>query len=120
MGLVTNNISEISLRSSKDTYSSVAFETARFNCDTCVSYKNLNEFYKNRRSMSKQSLMTISRDPETPVHSQPHHKRIRSESSSVISTAKHNVNKILHRQKRSNPNLPWKKLPKRTKNYFCS
>ena len=129
------NISAISLRSSKDSYKSIITDTAKFKNDNqdkfpfqerCLTEKNQNLNYK-----YKQNFLTLNSDPNLHKVYSPsftHHKRIRSDASnsSVISKAKHNMNKIKSRKDRlrSKENkegiqakITWKKLTKTNKNY---
>mmetsp|Transcript_21818 Transcript_21818/g.19354 ORF Transcript_21818/g.19354 Transcript_21818/m.19354 type:complete len:143 (-) Transcript_21818:18-446(-) len=130
MGLVTNNISAISLRSSKESFKSITVETAKFKNDKMFNLTHAEGCLtdRNGRKEHKHNLMTINSDPnllKSPVFA--HHRRIRSDTSngSVISQAKHNVNQILNRNKRLKRNrasnqgveLSWKKLPKTNKVY---
>ncbi|CAI2368016.1 unnamed protein product [Moneuplotes crassus] len=129
LGFINNNISEISLRSSRDTYNSIAFETAKFQGDPASTLRPSTSVSNNMLGLSKQSLITLSKDLDRgiPVNGEcilnaPQHKRIQSASSSVISTAKHNIMKLQSKSTQKShfgkkSDLPWKKLPKNTRNY---
>ena len=95
------NISAISVRSSKESYKSIAVDTARFNTEFTFPLKSkplTAVSTQNTHSRSKPILLSLNKDPGFLYKpSFTHHKRMFSDSGDI-----HNFNKVMSVEKERN------------------